>query len=105
MACLGRGGSAGADLNERNKWDAKVIDTFSHDIRSAFPGIKGFSPRSLKYMQKFAREVDAELCSGCCTIPWGHIMKLLDKIEPGEKREWYRAAIVENKSLSFIGPS
>lgn len=47
-------------------------------------------------MAKFAREVDSQLCSSYCTIPWGHIMKLLDKTEPGEMREWYREAIVEN---------
>lgn len=86
----------GVSLNERNEWGAKVIDTLSHDIRTAFPGIRGFSPRSLKYMQKFAREVDANLCSSCCTIPWGHVMLLLDKTEPGEKRAWYLRATIEN---------
>ncbi len=86
----------GTEINERSEWGNKFIDTLSHDIRAAFPGIKGFSVRSLKYMAKFAREVDLQLCSSYCTIPWGHIMKLLDKTEPGEKREWYRQAIVEN---------
>lgn len=86
----------GNEVVARSEWGNKFIDTLSQDIRSAFPGIKGFSVRSLKYMAKFAREVDSELCNGYCTIPWGHIVKLLDKTEPGARREWYRNAIVEN---------
>ena len=76
-------------LNERSEWGNKFIETLSHDIRTAFPGVKGFSVRSLKYMAKFAREVDEELCSSCCTIPWGHIMLLLDRTAPGARRIWY----------------
>lgn len=86
----------GNEINERSEWGNKFIDTLSRDIRSAFPGIKGFSTRSLKYMAKFAREVDSELCNSYCTIPWGHIVKLLDRTKPGDEREWYRNAIVEN---------
>ena len=86
----------GNEVVARSEWGNKFIDTLSQDIRSAFPGIKGFSVRSLKYMAKFAREVDSELCNSYCTIPWGHIVKLLDKTEPGARREWYRNAIVEN---------
>lgn len=79
----------GNELVQRSEWGNKFIDSLSKDIRTAFPGIRGFSVRSLKYMAKFAREVDSELCSNCCTIPWGHIMLLLDKTEPGDGREWY----------------
>ena len=86
----------GKEIDERAEWGSKFIDTLSRDIRAAFPGIRGFSVRSLKYMAKFAREVDPELCNSYCTIPWGHIVKLLDKTKPGEEREWYRQAIVEN---------
>lgn len=86
----------GGILNERSEWGNKFVQSLSHDIREAFPGIKGFSVRSLQYMAKFAREVDFELCSSYCTIPWGHIMKLLDKTEPGPKRDWYVGAVAEN---------
>ena len=84
----------GKEIDERAERGSKFIDTLSRDIRAAFPGIRGFSVRSLKYMAKFAREVDPELCNSYCTIPWGHIVKLLDKTKPGEEREWYRQAIV-----------
>ena len=86
----------GCHLNEEREYGTGFIDSLSKDIRAAFPGIKGMSGRNLRYMAKFAREVSSELCSAYCKIPWGHIMKLLDKTEPGAQREWYRQAIIEN---------
>lgn len=35
-------------------WGAKVIDRLANDLRTAFPDMKGFSPRNLKYMRAFA---------------------------------------------------
>ena len=47
-------------------------------------------------MAKFARETSAEFCNVCCKIPWGHIVQLLDKTDPGPMREWYVQACIEN---------
>lgn len=35
-------------------WGAKVIERLTHDLLAAFPDMKGFSPRNLKYMRAFA---------------------------------------------------
>ena len=35
-------------------WGTKVIDRLAQDLRAAFPYMKGFSPRNLKYMRAFA---------------------------------------------------
>ncbi|MFZ4767286.1 MAG: PDDEXK nuclease domain-containing protein, partial [Roseimicrobium sp.] len=35
-------------------WGAKVIERLSQDLRAAFPEMKGFSSRNLKYMRAFA---------------------------------------------------
>ena len=35
-------------------WGARVIDRLSHDLKTAFPAMSGFSPRNLKYMRLFA---------------------------------------------------
>jgi hypothetical protein len=35
---------------------AKIIDQLSKDLHATFPEMKGFSPRNLKYMHKFAQE-------------------------------------------------
>ena len=42
------------DRQERESWGAKVIDRLAADLKRAFPHMKGFSPRSLKYMRAFA---------------------------------------------------
>lgn len=86
----------GREIDARATWGSKFIESLSHDIRTAFPGIKGFSVRNLKYMAKFARETDEELCNSCCTIPWGTIMHVMDKVEPGARREWYLSKCLEN---------
>jgi len=39
---------------EREHWGAKVIDRLAVDLKKAFPEMKGFSPRNLKYMRAFA---------------------------------------------------
>ena len=42
----------GRDILDRQAeqgWGAKVIDRLAHDLRSAFPQMKGFSPRNLKW--------------------------------------------------------
>ena len=39
-------------LRQRNEgWGARVIDRLSHDLKSAFQDMTGFSPRNLKYMR------------------------------------------------------
>lgn len=86
----------GSVLNDNSRYGKVFIESLAKDIRLAFPGIKGFSARSMWYMQKFATEVDSEFCSSCCRIPWGHIMHLLDKTEQGSEREWYVQATIEN---------
>ena len=35
-------------------WGAKVIDRLACDLREAYPDMKGFSPRNLKYMRAFS---------------------------------------------------
>ena len=41
------------DRQTRQGWGAKVIDRVSNDLRAAFPDMKGFSSRNLKYMKAF----------------------------------------------------
>lgn len=87
---------AGSVLNEHSEYGKTFIESLAKDIKTAFPKIKGFSARSMWYMQKFACEVDPEFCSSCCRIPWGHVMYVLDKTKPGPAREWYVDATIEN---------
>ena len=49
----------GRDILERQAeqfWSAKVIERLSHDLREAFPDMKGFSVTSLPTIQQIERE-------------------------------------------------
>ncbi|MFP3710102.1 DUF1016 N-terminal domain-containing protein, partial [Paraburkholderia sp. SIMBA_009] len=44
----------GRDILERQLaqgWGAGVIDRLARDLKTAFPDMRGFSPRNLKYMR------------------------------------------------------
>lgn len=72
-------------------WGAKVIERLAHDLRTAFPEMKGFSPRNLKYMRAFAEAwPDAEFVQqAAAQLPWFHLCTLLDKLKTREERDWY----------------
>jgi hypothetical protein len=53
-------------------WGTKVIDRLAKDRQTEFPGVEGFSPRSLKYMRSFAEAwTGANCAAACCTIALG----------------------------------
>jgi predicted nuclease of restriction endonuclease-like (RecB) superfamily len=79
--------------DRRGRGGPKVIERLSADLRAAFPGARGFSVSSLRYMRAFAaawpeREM---LQSGTGALPWAHIMLLLDKLSDRTTRDWYAA--------------
>jgi predicted nuclease of restriction endonuclease-like (RecB) superfamily len=83
---------------EREGWGAKVIERLAQDLRTAFPDMKGFSPRNLKYMRAFAEAwPDAEFVQqAAAQLPWFHLCTLIDKLKTREARDWYLAKAVEN---------
>ncbi|WP_291523559.1 PDDEXK nuclease domain-containing protein [Acidithiobacillus sp.] len=79
-------------------WGAKVIERLAHDLRAAFPDMKGFSPRNLKYMRAFAEawpEADF-VQQAAAQLPWFHLCTLLDKLKTREERDWYLAKVVQH---------
>ena len=60
------------ERQERQGWGAKVIDRLAADLRQAFPGMKGFSPRNLKYMRSLAAAWSADqfVQAPLAQIPW-----------------------------------
>jgi len=78
-------------------WGAKVVDQISRDLRRAFPDMKGFSPRNLKYMRAFAEAwPDAEFVQqAVAQIPSGHIVRILDKADSPDERLFYVQKTVE----------
>lgn len=79
-------------------WGAKVVERLAHDLRAAFPGMKGFSPRNLKYMRAFAQAwPEADFVQAVLAqLPWYHHLALLDKLPTPEARQWYAAKAIEH---------
>jgi len=82
----------------RQGWGAKVIERLAQDLRAAFPDMKGFSPRNLKYMRAFAEAwPEAEFVQAVLAqLPWYHQLALLDKLTKPEDRCWYAAKAIEH---------
>ena len=72
------------ERQEREGWGAKVIVRLATDLRVEFPDMRGFSPRNLKYMRKFAESWnDEEFVQQTAAqigqpsadqLPWFHIV-------------------------------
>lgn len=81
----------GSDILKRQSkqgWGAKVIDQVSADLCAAFPDMKGFSSRNLKYMSYFAKMCpDGQIGQqSAAQLPWFHLVTLLTKIsDPSER--------------------
>jgi predicted nuclease of restriction endonuclease-like (RecB) superfamily len=92
--------SIGSDILARQGnegWGTKVIERLAHDLQVEFPGVEGFSPRSLKYMRSFAEAwPDKQIVQQVAALlPWGHHMVLLDRVKEPVLREWYLRAALE----------
>ncbi|MBA3438909.1 MAG: DUF1016 domain-containing protein, partial [Pyrinomonadaceae bacterium] len=91
----------GRDILERQceqGWGAKVIDRLAADLRRAFPEMRGFSPRNLKYMRAFAEAWPDEqfVQQVAAQIPWFHNCILPDKLARLPEREWYIHKTIEH---------
>jgi len=91
-------GRAILDRQEQEGWGTKVIDRLSHDLRNAFPEMKGLSPRNLKYMRAFAKAwPDRKIVQeALAQITWYHNLTLLEKLDTDEERLWYAAKTIEH---------
>jgi predicted nuclease of restriction endonuclease-like (RecB) superfamily len=91
----------GRDILERQRresWGAKVIDRLAADLKRAFPDMKGFSPRNLKYMRRFAEvwPEEAFVQQVAAQLPWFHNCIVLDKLSGPDERVWYSRAAIEH---------
>jgi predicted nuclease of restriction endonuclease-like (RecB) superfamily len=79
-------------------WGSRVIDRLATDLPDAFPEMKGFSPRNLKYMRAFASAwPEQEIVQGALAqLTWYHHIALIEKLESRELRLWYAAKTLEH---------
>jgi len=90
--------NVGNIINENNSWGNKFIENLSHDIKTEFPGVTGYSIRNLNYMAKFALEyTDLEIVQTLSAqLTWSHNIALMDKLKDVETRKWYMEKSIEN---------
>jgi predicted nuclease of restriction endonuclease-like (RecB) superfamily len=90
-------------------WGTKVVDRLATDLRKAFPDMKGFSSRNLKYMRAFAdtypafvqdppaqTDADRIVQAPLAQITWYHHVTLLDKVHDDRERMFYITKTAEN---------
>ncbi len=98
----------GSMILERQKhagWGARIIDRLSADLLRAFPEMRGFSPRNLKYMRAFAAACPtrAIVQQAAAQLPWFHHCLLLDRIPDAASRAWYiETAVREGWSRNIL---
>ncbi|GGL80306.1 hypothetical protein GCM10010038_07950 [Glutamicibacter protophormiae] len=93
------------DRQSEQGWGSKVMDRLSTDLRERFPGIKGFSPRNLKYMRSFAatRSATAIVQAPLAQLPWYLHIALLEKLDDESTRNWFAAmALSEGWSRNHL---
>ena len=79
------------ERQQRDGWGAKVIDRLASDLKAAFPTMRGWSTRNLKYMAFFAQQCpDGQFGQQpAAQLPWFHIVTLLTQLEDTAERAWY----------------
>ena len=93
--------SIGRDIlirQEDEGWGTKIIDRLSEDLTKAFPDMRGFRARNLKYMRAFAEAYpDKEFVQQVVAqLPWGHQVRILDALKDAKQREWYIRQAIQN---------
>jgi predicted nuclease of restriction endonuclease-like (RecB) superfamily len=86
------------ERQEREDWGAKVIDRLALDLKRAFPDMKGFSPRNLKYMRAFAEAwpKEAIVQAVLAQLTWYHNLAILEKLSAPKDRIWYAKAAMQH---------
>lgn len=86
-------------------WGAKVIERLAHDLRTAFPDMKGFSRANLMYMRAFAQAwPDAEIIQQAVgQLPWGHNLVLLTRLkDPLQRLAYAQSALAHGWSRNVL---
>lgn len=86
-------------------WGTKVIERLAHDLRTAFPEMKGFSRANLMYMRAFAEAwPDAEIVQQAVgQLPWGHNLVLLTRLkDPQQRLAYAQSAIAHGWSRNVL---
>lgn len=93
--------SIGRDILDRQRrlgWGAGVIDQIARDLQREFPDSTGFSARNIRFMRRFAKAWPeaAIVKQAVSQLPWGHNIRLIQKLGDRARRLWYARKAIEN---------
>lgn len=88
----------GCIINSHKAWGNKFVENLALDLRMAFPNVKGYSSRNLKYMAKYALSYPNRefVQTVSAQIPWSHNVAILEKVKEFDERVWYIQKTSEN---------
>jgi len=94
----------GKTINTNKSWGSKFIETLAKDIKSAFPMLRGYSFRNLKYMSQFSRIFkDVEIGQHpVAQLTWKHNIILMNSAADEKQYTWYAQQTIENGWSSNI---
>ena len=91
------------EKQEINGWGSNIVERLANDMQKGFPGMGGFSRANIFRMQAFyaAYEKVAQAVRlfedlPIFKIPWGHNIRLLQKLKTNEERLWYAQKAIEH---------
>lgn len=79
------------ERQEGDSWGKAVIEQLASELRSEFPGVKGFSSSNLWRMKGFyeSYQVDEKLAPMVREIGWSHNLVILERCKESQQREFY----------------
>ncbi|MEM8712042.1 MAG: PDDEXK nuclease domain-containing protein [Planctomycetota bacterium] len=82
----------------RQGWGTKVVERLASDLSETFPEMKGLSPRNLLFMRSLAQAwpEEAIVKQLVSQLPWGHNIRLIQKVKDPAQRQWYARSCVEH---------
>jgi len=90
---------------DQHSWGSKIIERLAHDLHQAFPDVKGWSTRNLKYMRAFAAAYPHEpfVQQVAAQIPWFHNVQIVERVKDGTSRAWYiRQTVAQGWSRAIL---
>jgi len=93
------------DRQKEEGWGAKVIYRLSTDLREAYSDMDGLSSRNLLFMRSLAAAYpDIQIVKQLVSqLPWGQVIRLLQRIKDADIRHWYaKASIAHGWSRSIL---
>ncbi|MFT0170478.1 DUF1016 N-terminal domain-containing protein [Paraburkholderia mimosarum] len=86
------------DRQQQQGWGASVVDRLARDLKVAFPDMRGFSPRNLKYMRALTQAFPQPefVQQPVAQLPWSRVVTLLDNLDSDAQRLWYAEKSLEH---------